>query len=153
MMNPMQPVRVVVAGTFDGVHAGHLHLFSYARAHGRALEKKLKRKGVRLHVIVARDANVRKVKGRSPLHNERERMHLVRSLSQVDGVRLGHPTDFIASLEQLKPDVIVLGYDQMPGIEKVLKARGYDRIARATPYAPGRLKSTFLKKRKANEEI
>ncbi len=146
-------VRVVVAGTFDGLHAGHLHLFSYARSRGNALAKKLGRKNVRLHVIIARDVNVHAIKGRLPTHLEKERKRLVEGVKHVDGVTLGHPTDLFASLTKLKPDLIVLGYDQMPGMEKELRKRRYRRIARATPYAPGRLKSTHLRQNHAFERM
>lgn len=142
----MKPVVVVVAGTFDGLHAGHLHLFSFARRKAFALQEKLKRKGVRLQVIIARDSNVRRLKGALPLHSENERARMVSSLRQVDGVLLGHPQNFLESLRRIKPDLVVLGYDQAPGIEDSLLENGYARFARASAYKPARLKSSKLKR-------
>jgi cytidyltransferase-like protein len=142
----MKPVVVVVAGTFDGLHAGHLHLFSFARRKAATLEKKLKRKGVKLQVIIARDSNVLRIKGSRPLHDETERAGLVSSLRQVDGVVLGHPTNFMESLKKIKPDMVVLGYDQAPGMEQRLLESGYKTFARATAYKGHKLKSSKLKK-------
>ena len=49
------PVRVFVAGTFDGLHLGHLFLFDFARRRGMALARRQSRDGVYLSVVVARD--------------------------------------------------------------------------------------------------
>lgn len=94
--------RVVVFGIFDGVHEGHRFLFSQARAFGTDLV-----------AVVGRDDFVRKFKHKEPRNNEKHRVEMVQKEPLVDKAVLG---DEQASswniLEQLKPDVICLGYDQ-----------------------------------------
>ncbi len=141
-------VTVFVAGTFDGLHAGHLRLFEFARKKGTELQKKLRRKSTVLHVIVARDANVKKAKGKPPLHSEVERLKLVKSLRQVDRALLGHPVDFLQSVRKVKPDMIVLGHDQDNGMEERLKRIGYGLVVRCPAYGRGRLASRKLKQEK-----
>ncbi len=101
------PVRVVAAGTFDGIHAGHRHYLRTAR-----------NLGDHLTVIVARDATVPIVKGKRPRRNERQRRLEVAKLPGVDRailgrhVRAAHPEARFKILLRLRPDVICLGYDQ-----------------------------------------
>ncbi|MBI3588479.1 adenylyltransferase/cytidyltransferase family protein [Candidatus Micrarchaeota archaeon] len=127
-------VVVLVAGTFDGLHAGHLHLFEFAEREGAKLAKALGKKGAKLRVIVARDANVLRIKGRRPLHSEKERVQLVSSLRPVDGVVLGHPYDLFASVRKINPDLIVLGFDQTHVPEAQLRKMGYGRIVRCPAF-------------------
>ena len=54
--------RVVATGTFDGIHKGHEFFLSEA--------KKL---GDWLGVVIARDATVKQVKGRTPIRNQKQR--------------------------------------------------------------------------------
>ena len=148
-----KPLTVFVAGTFDGLHAGHLELFEFARRKGARLQKALARPSTKLHVIVARDANVEKTKGKVPLQNEVERLRLVKSLRQVDAAMLGHPNDFFASVRKIAPDLIVLGHDQSEVIEAHLRHMGYKRIVRGKPYLRARLKSSKLKKRRFEKSV
>ena len=96
---------VMCAGTFDIVHPGHLYFFSEA--------KKL---GDKLIVVVARDETSERMKGKKPVHNEKERLEAVRSLEIVNQAVLGRSGSIFDIVEEIKPDVICLGYDQ-----KVLK--------------------------------
>jgi LemA protein len=54
-------MNVLVFGTFDGLHPGHRSVLDAAALRGM------------LHVVVARDTNVERIKGRPPLHDEEER--------------------------------------------------------------------------------
>lgn len=100
-------VRVVAAGVFDGIHAGHRY---YLRA--------AKRLGNHLTVIVARDATVPLIKGKRPKQNERQRRAAIARLSEVGravlGLRVTQATvdQRFRILLGLKPDVVCLGYDQ-----------------------------------------
>ena len=67
--------KVMAFGTFDGLHPGHLNFLKQAR-----------RLGDSLVVVVARDANVRKIKGRFPRLGEGERLRKVASSFQVPAV-------------------------------------------------------------------
>jgi len=96
---------VLTTGVFDILHPGHIHLLRYA--------SRLKGRGGRLVVVVARDETVKKRKGRQPVFGERERLLLVRSLRFVDEAYLGYmPFSFKRVMERFHPDVVVFGYDQ-----------------------------------------
>lgn len=70
--------RILVNGTFDIVHPGHLALLNYARSLGDFLV-----------VAIDSDRRVRELKGPSrPLNNEQERRLLLENLRAVDEVRV-----------------------------------------------------------------
>ena len=94
--------KVLVCGVFDLLHLGHLWFF-----------KQAKRYGGHLTVLVARDSTVRKAKKRLPFFKERERMQLLSSLRIVDDVVLGDGKSMYRGVLNAKPDVLVLGYDQL----------------------------------------
>lgn len=143
---PSRPVRVFVAGTFDGLHAGHLFLFRYARERGGALARQLGRRGVRLTVVIARDDSVRRIKNRAPHHTEDERRDLIAALRLVDDVFVGYRDDFIKSVRRARPDLIVLGYDQSPAWEEVLRrAHITTPVLRCPRYGSGGLKSSKIR--------
>jgi len=96
--------KVLTAGTFDIIHAGHVRLLLEA--------KKLAGSDGELVVIVARDENVRKYKGHPPIFTERERLFMIQNLKPVDRAVLGDLKDPLLIIEREKPDIIVLGYDQ-----------------------------------------
>jgi len=95
--------RVMVAGTFDIIHEGHIKMLWRA--------KSLAGDDGELVVVVARDENVRKYKKREPILEESIRAYIVKNLKPVDKVVLGE-RDPIESVVKLKPDIIALGYDQ-----------------------------------------
>ncbi len=140
------PIRVFVAGTFDGLHGGHISLFRYARRWGAALARRRGRDGVHVAVVVARDDSVNRIKGRLPHHDQQERRALVAALRLVDEAFVGFPNDFLRSVRRVRPELIVLGYDQSPAWEKQLRA--YDSallIRRCPEYHGHRLKSSKLR--------
>lgn len=94
---------VLVAGTFDKFHKGHISFLSQA-----------KEKGDVLHVIIARDSSVQRIKGKTPRDTEEVRKHNVELSSIADSVYLGDQTDFLRIPKEINPDVICLGYDQIP---------------------------------------
>lgn len=95
--------RVLVAGTFDLIHEGHIKLLWEA--------KKLAGEDGELVVVIARDENVKRFKGRYPVHRGSTRAYIVKNLKPVDRVLLGEK-DPLASVLKIRPDIIVLGYDQ-----------------------------------------
>ncbi len=101
---------VMCAGTFDIIHPGHLYYLSEA--------KKL---GDRLVVVVARDSTSQKIKSKTPMHNEMERLEAIRSLSIVDKAVLGKEGNIFEIIKEIKPDVICLGYDQRVSKEELEK--------------------------------
>ncbi len=98
--------KVLVAGTFDILHPGHARMLQHA--------KRLAGPDGELVVVVARDSNVRRFKGRDPILPEEERAFLVSCLKPVDRAILGDPEDPLATVERERPDIVALGYDQWP---------------------------------------
>jgi U32 family peptidase len=129
--------KVLVFGTFDLLHPGHISLF-----------KEAKKLGDYLTVVVARNRTVEELKGRKPKINENERLEHVSELSLVDEAVLGNTNDKYGVLERINPDVICLGYDQESftyGLEEELKKRGIKaKIVRLKPYKEDRYKSSKL---------
>ena len=52
------------------------------------------------------------MKKRPPLHNQELRRELVSCLTMVDSAIVGHENDIFETVKEIKPDIIVLGYDQ-----------------------------------------
>lgn len=119
--------RVVAQGTFDILHPGHAHYLREARSMGE-----------QLHTIIARSENVTHKSG--PVIPDRQRVEMVSALEPVDEAHLGHPDDIFVPIEEIDPDVIVLGHDQHhdeEAIQEELDARGIDcEIARASRHSP-----------------
>jgi len=91
--------RVVATGTFDLLHPGHIYYLEESR-----------KLGDELHVIVARDANVRHKP--PPVIPEAQRLRVVSALRIVDHARLGDPVDMFRPIEEIRPAVITLGFNQ-----------------------------------------
>ncbi|NHI91338.1 MAG: FAD synthase [Candidatus Lokiarchaeota archaeon] len=118
------PKRVMVFGTFDLLHYGHVRLLKNS--------KKLGGKDSELIVVIARDSSVMKIKKIPPIYNEDQRMILISELKPVDKAVLGYEgPDKLRIVEEYKPNIIVLGYDQKVSIEKLqseLKKRGLPNV-------------------------
>lgn len=102
--------RVLVFGTFDGLHHGHLFFLRQAKT-----------RGTELVVAVARDKHVQELKNKVPQHREQARVDAVSKLVFVDQTVLSD--EILGSfqiIETMKPDVIVLGHDQL-ALEESLK--------------------------------
>lgn len=131
--------KVMCAGTFDVIHPGHLYYLSESKKYGDELI-----------VVVARDETSQSFKGKKPEHSERERLEAVRMLKIVDQAVLGHKGDIFGIIEEIKPDVICLGYDQKvqkQELENELKIRGIKAdIVRIDPYMPNVYKSSKIRK-------
>jgi FAD synthetase len=108
--------RIVATGTFDLLHPGHLYYLEQSRLLGDEL-----------HVIVARDVNV-KHKPR-PIMPEAQRLRMVRGLRPVDHARLGDIGDMFQPIRDIQPAVITIGYNQHfseAALERELQKRGLD---------------------------
>jgi len=96
---------VLASGVFDLLHLGHVRYLEEAKKAGG--------KNSELIVIIARDSTVEKRKGKKPIMPEHQRRALVESLKVVDEAILGFEEfDIGKVVEKIKPDVIVVGYDQ-----------------------------------------
>jgi FAD synthetase len=132
-------MRVLLFGTFDRLHDGHRFVFAEAKKRGDVT------------VIVARDRNVTKIKGRMADEHELERMASVRQAFPEATVLLGDTSDFMAPVRAIGPDSILLGYDQQmpPGVEEKDLPCPVERLP---AFRPEEFKSSLLKKRTKNQE-
>ena len=100
-------VRVMATGVFDILHPGHLHFLEEA---GKL--------GDELVVVVATDNTVRKRK-HEPITPQDMRLKMIASLRAVDRAVLGHDGDMYQVVEDIKPDIIALGFDQEHGEQEI----------------------------------
>ncbi|MCL7393983.1 MAG: FAD synthase [Thaumarchaeota archaeon] len=112
--------RVLASGAFELLHPGHVRFLVEAKRAGG--------EGSRLVVVVARDETIRRRKGREPILGEEARKEIISMLKPVDEVILGHvPFSFEKVIEEVKPDIVVFGYDQedlMREFMKFVESRG-----------------------------
>jgi len=126
--------RVLCCGTFDNLHPGHIAYLEQAA-----------KLGSELYVVVAMDENVKRIKGRYPDQNEELRKTYLDQVPLVNHVYLGYPgRDFLKIVEEIKPDIIALGYDQKspPGLEEAFPRC---QIIVLEPYHPEKFKSSLFR--------
>lgn len=123
--------QVLVFGTFDGLHPGHLYFLRQAKKFGNYLT-----------AVVARDNNVLALKGHCPRQNERMRLRNIQKSKIVNQAILGYKDYRRRSriIALVKPQIICLGYDQ-PNIR--LKNNKI-KIVRLQPYKKEKYKSSIL---------
>lgn len=131
--------RIMAFGTFDVLHKGHLNFFKQAR--------KLSANPF-LIVSVARDINVKKIKGKLPINDEKKRLSFIKSSNLVNKAVLGGLREHLPHILKEKPDVIALGYDQTvytAGLKKYLTKKSLNvNIIRLKAYRPSLYKSSKL---------
>lgn len=109
-------IRVLATGTFDLLHPGHVYFLNKARELGDEL-----------YVIVARDSTI--AHKPKPVIPEEQRLEMVSALRVVDKAVLGSEKDMFEPLNEIKPDIVALGYDQRfetENLEKQLKKHGFN---------------------------
>lgn len=126
--------KVMVFGTFDIIHKGHLHFLAEAKNLGDLLV-----------VIVARDATVKELKGELPWNNEHERLRNIKMSGLADTAKLGSTGDKHRVIREEKPDIIALGYDQRAFTENLDKIVPDIKIVRLSAYQPEKYKSSKIK--------
>lgn len=131
--------KVLVFGTFDIFHEGHGDFLKQARPHGDFVR-----------VVVARDENVLKLKGRAPEYAEQQRAEKVRQSGLADEVVLGSLDDKYEVVRDYRPDVICLGYDQRQSLTELrekLDEMGLKKtkIVRLKAHQPEKYKSSILR--------
>jgi FAD synthetase len=127
-------MRVLLFGTFDLLHPGHHFVIREALKRGET------------HIVIARDANVLHIKGRKPTQSERERLETLQQTFPEANGRLGDLEDFLIPVREVKPDLILLGYDQKlpPGVrEEDLSCP----IERLPAFEPEKWKSSLRRRR------
>ncbi|MBX4187115.1 MAG: adenylyltransferase/cytidyltransferase family protein [Candidatus Doudnabacteria bacterium] len=138
--------RVMVFGVFDLLHPGHISFL-----------KQAKKLGNFLIVSVARDVNVKKLKGKLPIFDEKKRMKHVKDLKVANKIVLGALKDPWPHILKEKPNVIALGYDQQDyvgNLQQELQKRGLRaRVIRLKAFRPDVFKSSKIRKNMLDEKI
>lgn len=139
----MKKTKIMVFGTFDGLHEGHIDMFKQAKDFIVNSS---------LIVSIARDINVFKIKGKYPFLNEKKRVALLKKCKLVDKVVLSGLKEHIPHIVKEKPDIIALGYDQrfyVENLKKDLKNKGIlVKIIRLKPYKENIFKNHLINKKR-----
>ncbi len=126
-------MRILLFGTFDHLHPGHEFVLREATKRGDVT------------VVVSRDANVHRIKGKMPSQSEEQRRDAIRKTFPEVTVLLGDPDDFLVPVRTVNPDLILLGYDQKlpPGVtEKDFPCA----VERLPAFRPEEFKSSLRRK-------
>jgi len=127
--------KVVCAGTFDHLHKGHIDLLKQAKALGDELI-----------VIVARDETVKRIKGFLPTHDEKTRRNNVENTGIPDSIILGNlDTDLFQILDEIKPAIIALGYDQRVSEDELIRRFPECKVIRLSSFHPEKYKSSYYR--------
>lgn len=123
-------MKVLLFGTFDRLHPGHEFVLSEGSKRGE------------LHVVVARDQTVERIKGHRPEQSQQERMQAIIDRFPEAKVILGDGADYLTPVKAAQPDLILFGYDQKlpPGVEEDDLPCEVERLA---PFEPERFKSSL----------
>ncbi len=122
--------KVLVTGSFDWFHSGHVRFFEEASAYGD------------LYVVVGHDANIQRLKGVGhPMFPQEERRYVVQSIRFVTAalISTGHGwLDAEPEIERIKPDIYAVNEDgDRGGKRDYCEAHGIRYLVlRRTP-APG----------------
>ncbi|MFX1503275.1 MAG: adenylyltransferase/cytidyltransferase family protein [Promethearchaeota archaeon] len=102
--------KVLVTGTFDILHPGHIFLINQAAKLGE------------VYVIVARDKNRELFSGKAPIIPEEQRLEVIKNLKNVKEAKLGRKDkNTLLTVAEIKPDIILLGPNQKFEIETLKK--------------------------------
>ena len=109
--------KVLIAGTFDLIHPGHLYLIKEAAKLGN------------VYIIVATDKNRRLYSGISPIIPQEQRLEVIKNIKNVKDARLGRDdNDTLKTVEEINPDIILLGPDQKYSIEALKRGLKEKRL-------------------------
>jgi len=129
--------RVLVFGTFDLLHPGHISFLSNAAKHGAVT------------VVVTPDAKVSMEKGRVPHFSERERLEMVAALKSVNSAIIGDRSKRWTVVRRIAPDVICVGHDQNTKhpafLAQLAKLKKQPKIVRLGPFRPNLYSSSKVK--------
>jgi rfaE bifunctional protein nucleotidyltransferase chain/domain len=94
--------KIIVNGSFDMLHLGHIRLLKYAKSLGDYLV-----------VCTDTDRRIKELKGASrPIQDQVERVEMLSSLRVVDEVRIFDSEEALESIiKNYQPDIMVKGSD------------------------------------------
>ncbi|MFX1257744.1 MAG: adenylyltransferase/cytidyltransferase family protein [Promethearchaeota archaeon] len=112
--------KVLIAGTFDILHPGHIFLINEAAKLGE------------VYIIVATDKNRKRFSGELPIIPEEQRLEMMKSLKNVKEAKLGSKDiNTLSIISEINPDIILLGPNQevdINNLKKALKEKSLSRI-------------------------
>lgn len=117
-------MRIVINGTFDMVHMGHIRLLECARSYPQSF----------VYVLIDSDRRVRELKGTNrPINSQYERSTLLSSLRMVDRVDIFDTDQELEDYIKLfQPDLMIKGSDYrgkpVVGSQYCPRIYYYDRI-------------------------
>jgi FAD synthetase len=113
--------KVLIAGTFDLIHPGHLFLINEAAKLGDVC------------VIISTDRNRELYSGEAPIIPQEQRLEVIKAIKNVKIARLGRSdNDTLKTVEEINPDIILLGPDQKYDIKTLkegLRAHGLENVS------------------------
>lgn len=93
--------KIMIAGTFDILHPGHIYLINEAAKLGE------------VYVVVATDKNRKLYSGKSPIVPEDQRLEIIKNVKNVKKAVLGRKdNNTLKTVEEIDPDIVLLGPDQ-----------------------------------------
>lgn len=119
--------KIVVNGTFDIVHRGHIELLNYAKSLGDFLL-----------VAIDTDRRVKELKGEQrPINNQQDRMFMLANLRAVDSVCFFDSNEELEYiLKTYQADIMVKGSDYqgkpIVGSQYCKEIKFYDRTEHST---------------------
>jgi len=116
--------KIVVNGSFDIIHVGHIRLLEYARSYPDSY----------VLVLIDSDRRIKELKGNNrPINNEYERASLLSALKPVDRVEIFDSDNELRKyIREFNPDIMVKGSDYIDkpiiGAEYCKQIVFYDRL-------------------------
>lgn len=136
--------KVMIFGTFDILHPGHLDYFRQAKEYGDHLT-----------VVVAHDETVESIKSKQPINKQSKRIAEIKKQEIADEVVAAQAEDDrLQVVREHQPAVICLGYDQREFVDELgkwVQDSSQDiRIVRAKSYKPEIYKSSKIANKKCS---
>jgi len=117
-------MKIIVNGSFDILHLGHLRLLQYAKSYPNSF----------VYVLIDSDRRIKELKGRDrPINTEHERASFLAELKSVDRVDIFDSDDELRQyIKDYQPDIMIKGSDYFGkpiiGSEFCKKIIFYDRL-------------------------
>ncbi len=118
--------KIVVNGSFDILHVGHVRLLEYAKSYPNAY----------VLVLIDSDTRIRQLKGKNrPVNTEYERATMLSAFRAVDQVEIFNTDqELIDYIKNYNPDIMIKGSDYINkpiiGAEFCKKIIFYDRLGK-----------------------
>jgi len=124
----MPPKKVFVSGCFDMLHSGHVRFLEEAATYGE------------VHIGLGSDRTIVELKGRAPVNTQAERKYMLEALRHVTSCQVNRGSgilDFLAELDRVGPDILVVNEDgNTPAKAELCRQRGIEYVVlQRTPHA------------------